>query len=35
MVTSLKVDNPSDMPDPQKIDDIEEPYVKATMMVTK
>lgn len=28
----LKVDNPSNMPDPQKIDRIEEPYVKATMM---
>lgn len=27
------VDNPSNMPDPQKIDRIEEPYVKATMMV--
>ncbi len=31
--TSLKVDNPSMMPDPQKIDRVEEPYVKATMMV--
>ncbi|MDQ0156021.1 translation elongation factor 4 [Robertmurraya andreesenii] len=30
--TELKIDNPSDMPDPQKIDRIEEPYVKATMM---
>ncbi|MGG3574698.1 translation elongation factor 4 [Bacillus gobiensis] len=30
---SLIVDNPSNMPDPQKIDRIEEPYVKATMMV--
>ncbi|MBP3038927.1 translation elongation factor 4 [Bacillaceae bacterium Marseille-Q3522] len=30
--TKLKVDNPSDMPDPQKILQIEEPYVKATMM---
>ncbi|MGD6853685.1 translation elongation factor 4 [Bacillus infantis] len=30
--TSLKVDNPSDMPDAQKIDRVEEPYVKATMM---
>lgn len=30
--SSLKVDNPSDMPDPQKIEDVEEPYVKATMM---
>ncbi|MEW9107812.1 translation elongation factor 4 [Cytobacillus gottheilii] len=28
----LKVDNPSNMPDPQKIDRVEEPYVKATMM---
>lgn len=28
-----KVDNPSMMPDPQKIDRIEEPYVKATIMV--
>ncbi|AFJ62754.1 MULTISPECIES: translation elongation factor 4 [Bacillus] len=27
------VDNPSNMPDPQKIERIEEPYVKATMMV--
>ncbi len=26
------VDNPSNMPDPQKIESIEEPYVKATMM---
>ncbi len=31
--TSLRVDNPSMMPDPQKIDHIEEPYVKATIMV--
>ncbi|WP_400242538.1 translation elongation factor 4 [Niallia sp. JL1B1071] len=30
--TEIKVDNPSAMPDPQKIDRIEEPYVKATMM---
>ncbi|MEN8701053.1 translation elongation factor 4 [Bacillus infantis] len=30
--TLLKVDNPSDMPDAQKIDRVEEPYVKATMM---
>lgn len=30
--TEIKVDNPSNMPDPQKIDRIEEPYVKATMM---
>jgi GTP-binding protein LepA len=28
----LNVDNPADMPDPQKIDRVEEPYVKATMM---
>ncbi len=27
------VDNPSNMPDPQKIEWVEEPYVKATMMV--
>ena len=33
--TSIKVDNPADMPDPQKIDSIEEPYVKATMMAPK
>jgi GTP-binding protein LepA len=31
--TVKKVDNPSMMPDPQKIDRIEEPYVKATVMV--
>ncbi|OLS41631.1 translation elongation factor 4 [Bacillus sp. MRMR6] len=30
--TLLKVDNPSNLPDPQKIDRVEEPYVKATMM---
>lgn len=30
--TELKVDNPSNMPDPQKIERVEEPYVKATMM---
>ncbi|MBM4762351.1 translation elongation factor 4 [Bacillus sp. B15-48] len=30
--SEIKVDNPSNMPDPQKIDRIEEPYVKATMM---
>ena len=30
--TEIKVDNPSAMPDPQKIERIEEPYVKATMM---
>jgi len=31
--SSIKVDNPSFMPDPQKIDRVEEPYVKATIMV--
>ncbi|MBT2754667.1 translation elongation factor 4 [Mesobacillus foraminis] len=30
--SEIRVDNPADMPDPQKIDRIEEPYVKATMM---
>ncbi|EKN64375.1 GTP-binding protein LepA [Neobacillus bataviensis LMG 21833] len=30
--SELKVDNPSNLPDPQKIDRVEEPYVKATMM---
>lgn len=30
--TEVRVDNPSHMPDPQKIERIEEPYVKATMM---
>ncbi|GEK29725.1 elongation factor 4 [Kurthia zopfii] len=29
----LQVANPSEMPDPQKIDIIEEPYVKASIMV--
>nr|WP_180954460.1 translation elongation factor 4 [Bacillus sp. V5-8f] len=29
---TIKVDNPSNMPDPQKIERVEEPYVKATMM---
>ncbi|MBS2969759.1 translation elongation factor 4 [Metabacillus sp. KIGAM252] len=29
----LKIDNPSNMPDPQKIARVEEPYVKATVMV--
>ncbi|MCM3089112.1 GTP-binding protein LepA [Bhargavaea ginsengi] len=29
----LKVDNPSLMPDPQKIEDVQEPYVKASIMV--
>jgi GTP-binding protein LepA len=31
--TEVQVDNPSNMPDPQKIDRVEEPYVKATVMV--
>ncbi|MFJ8087462.1 translation elongation factor 4 [Lysinibacillus sp. NPDC095746] len=31
--STVKVDNPSFMPDPQKIDYVEEPYVKATIMV--
>ncbi|MGE7919527.1 translation elongation factor 4 [Viridibacillus sp. NPDC093762] len=31
--SEVQVDNPSMMPDPQKIDRIEEPYVKATIMV--
>jgi len=31
--TEVAVDNPTNMPDPQKIDRIEEPYVKATIMV--
>jgi GTP-binding protein LepA len=30
---TLTIDNPSNMPDPQKIDHIEEPYVKAAIMV--
>ncbi|WP_338750228.1 translation elongation factor 4 [Bacillus sp. FJAT-52991] len=29
----VAVDNPSNMPDPQKIDSVEEPYVKASIMV--
>lgn len=29
----VKIDNPSKMPDPQTIERIEEPYVKATLMV--
>ncbi|OZI10196.1 elongation factor 4 [Bacillaceae bacterium SAS-127] len=29
----INVDNPSNMPDPQKIDSVEEPYVKASIMV--
>ncbi|EZP76210.1 GTP-binding protein LepA [Parageobacillus genomosp. 1] len=31
--TEVQVDNPSNMPEPQKIDRVEEPYVKATIMV--
>ncbi|KQL53492.1 elongation factor 4 [Heyndrickxia shackletonii] len=31
--TEINVDNPSNMPDPQKIDRVEEPYVKASIMV--
>ncbi|MFD1203857.1 MULTISPECIES: translation elongation factor 4 [Sporosarcina] len=31
--TELKVDNPSMMPDAQKVDYVEEPYVKASIMV--
>ncbi|SIT82486.1 translation elongation factor 4 [Edaphobacillus lindanitolerans] len=31
--TVLKVDNPSMMPDPQKIEEVQEPYVKASIMV--
>jgi GTP-binding protein LepA len=31
--SEVQVDNPSNMPDPQKIDHVEEPYVKATIMV--
>ena len=30
--TDIDIDNPSNMPDPQKIERIEEPYVKATLM---
>ena len=29
----MNVDNPSNMPDPQKIESVDEPYVKASMMV--
>ncbi|MCP3764289.1 translation elongation factor 4 [Domibacillus sp. A3M-37] len=29
----LRIDNPSDMPDPQKIARVEEPYVKASIIV--
>ncbi|WP_313430686.1 translation elongation factor 4 [Siminovitchia terrae] len=31
--TEISVDNPANMPDAQKIDRVEEPYVKASMMV--
>ncbi|RWR15170.1 translation elongation factor 4 [Siminovitchia fortis] len=31
--TQVSVDNPANMPDAQKIDRVEEPYVKASMMV--
>lgn len=30
--TEIQVDNPTNMPEPQKIERVEEPYVKATMM---
>ena len=33
--TQIKIDNPSQLPDVQKIDSIEEPYVKATIMCPK
>jgi GTP-binding protein LepA len=33
--TMVEVDNPTNMPDPQRIDWIEEPYVKATIMSPK
>ncbi len=29
----IKIDNPAHMPEPQRIDHLEEPYVKATIMV--
>lgn len=31
--TMIEVDNPAKMPDPQKIEEIQEPYVKASIMV--
>lgn len=31
--SDMQVDNPANMPDPQKIDRVEEPYVKASIMV--
>ena len=33
--TKVEVDNPANMPEPQKIDRIEEPFVKATIMAPK
>lgn len=33
--SAINIDNPANMPEPQKIDYIEEPYVKATIMVPK
>ncbi|MCM2677865.1 translation elongation factor 4 [Alkalicoccobacillus plakortidis] len=30
---SLQIDNPSNMPDAQKVDQVEEPYVRASVMV--
>ncbi len=30
---SINIDNPANMPDPQKIERVEEPYVKASVMV--
>jgi GTP-binding protein LepA len=33
--SSFDIDNPANMPEPQKIEYIEEPYVKATIMVPK
>lgn len=30
--SEVDIDNPSNMPDPQKIESVEEPYVKATLM---
>ncbi len=30
--SEINIDNPSNMPDPQKIESVEEPYVKATLM---
>ncbi|MDX9691289.1 MAG: translation elongation factor 4 [Acholeplasmataceae bacterium] len=33
--TMIEIDNPSRLPDPQKIDYIEEPYVKASIMSPK